>query len=214
MPGHGPLTLSRWADQRTPWCARGWHASHGGEPHHQQPGDEKAYITSKVWSSAGASTANGTLEWDGVVFFPVPVANGADGATTATDQAAYTNFTLNQASPIIKDIGADGSISDSKITGSFSNYNRYCFVYANKNKAQNIYLYVTDAAAASYGCIVPSEVVGVLDDKHCFISTAAFGSEMAQEVQIFRKFRNQFLLTNFWKIIICNYLNDLSLLNF
>lgn len=162
-----------------------------------QPGDEKAYITSKVWSSAGASTANGTLEWDGVVFFPVPVANGADGATTATDQAAYTNFTLNQASPIIKDIGADGSISDSKITGSFSNYNRYCFVYANKNKAQNIYLYVTDAAAASYGCIVPSEVVGVLDDKHCFISTAAFGSEMAQEVQIFRKFRNQFLLTNF-----------------
>ena len=160
-----------------------------------KPGDQKAYIDSLIQAGADASTGS-SIDWDAVAFFPVPVANGTSGATTATDEAAFTSFTSGQVAPILKSIATDGTVPDSKIEGSLENYNRYCFVYANRNKAQNIYRFVVDAAAAPTACLSPSEVVGLLDDKHCFISTAAFGSDMASEVQIFRQFRNQYLLTH------------------
>lgn len=43
----------------------------------------------------------------------------------------------------------------------------------------------------------PGEVVGLLpEDFNCFIATAAYGTGFAPKINVFRKFRNQFLLTN------------------
>jgi hypothetical protein len=45
--------------------------------------------------------------------------------------------------------------------------------------------------------MTPSEVVGILSDKKCFIATAAYGSDMDKHVQMLRQFRNEFMAP-FW----------------
>jgi hypothetical protein len=152
------------------------------------PGDQKAYIDSAIYS--GDDPTAGTIDWESIAIFPIPTGIGSEAA-------AFTGFYPGRVSPVFKSFDpADGTIPDSSVTGGMENYQQYCLVYGTKNQAQNIYRYVTDATAAATACIIPSEVVGILEDKSCFISTAAFGSDMAPEVKTFRSFRNQFLLTN------------------
>ena len=56
----------------------------------------------------------------------------------------------------------------------------------------------TDSVSGLNNCHVatPGEVVGALKENSCFIATAAYGSGMAPQVEIFRQFRNEFLVTN------------------
>ncbi|MBY0554585.1 hypothetical protein K2P97_08655 [bacterium] len=159
------------------------------------PGDAKAFIDTAIYSGAdsGSTTAGGSVDWESIAIFPV--------ATTAGSEAnVYTNFGNGVVQPIFKNFEATGasagSIPDSQVSGGMSNYQLYCMVYATKNKTQNIYKFVTTGVTTAKSCVTPSEVVGLLDDKHCFISTAAFGSESAPEVEVFRKFRNKFLVKN------------------
>lgn len=170
------------------------------------PGDEKVFIDSAVYAGAdiGSTTTGGSVDWESIAIFPIAVAPGGE-------TAAYTSFSNGLVQPIFKTINpTDGNIPDSAVSGAISNYQKYCMVYATKNKAQNIYKFVTDAttaaATAATGCVTPAEVVGILHDKGCFIATAAFGSGNAPEVEIFRKFRNKFLATNFFgKVFIKFY---------
>lgn len=172
-----------------------------------EPGDAKVYIKEEPETdqpvTGGADTFGGnSIEFDAIAIFPVKVAS----EDTGIGGAAITGFKTGNASvaPIFVPINpADNTdIQNSEVSGGLENYQSYCFIYGNRNKAGNIYRFVagasaTDAATiATHICKTPSEVVGLLEDKHCFISTAAFGSDMAAEVQTFRQFRNQFLLTN------------------
>lgn len=162
------------------------------------PGDEKAFIDSALY--AGNDTSTGDLKWDAIAIFPV-IASGNNALT-------LTSFLPSQATPIFKTFNADdGTIPDSAVSGgNIENGVEYCFVYGTRNLAGNIYRFVNDANAATTACVTPSEVVGILEDKSCFITTAAFGSDMAPEVQTFREFRNKFLLTNsFGKWFVRNY---------
>ncbi len=167
-------------------------------------GDAKAFIDSAIYG--GADSTSGSLDWQNIAIFPIPV-------TTGSEAAAYTGFLNGSVEPILKTLELDGSIPDSQVTGGgIENYQKYCMVYASQNAAKNIYKFVigdgTNIAAmiAGNSCVTPSEVVGVLDDKHCFISTAAFGSESAPEVEIFRQFRNRFLAPNFFgRIFVKTY---------
>lgn len=156
-------------------------------------GDEKVYIGENPL--VGDSEVS-NVAFDAIAVFPIPVASASAGI------AAITGFKTSQAVPILKEMSISSSevnIPNSEVSGGLENYQTYCFVYGTRNRAQNIYHFVTasaDSTLANNICVAPSEVVGLLEDKHCFISTAAFGSDMASEVKTFREFRNQFLLTN------------------
>ena len=173
-----------------------------------EPGDAKVYVKEEPEAdqpvTGGADTIGGnTIEFDSIAIFPVKVANETD---TSGNGATITGFKTGNASvsPIFVPISPTDNtdIKNAEVSGGLENYQTYCFIYGNRNKAGNIYRFVagtpaTDAATiATQICKTPSEVVGLLEDKHCFISTAAFGSDMAAEVQTFREFRNQYLLTN------------------
>ena len=151
------------------------------------PGDEKVFIDSAQY--AGNDTGTGNLKWDAIAIFPV--------IATGNNPLTFTSFVTSQATPIFRSFNSDdGTIPDSSVSGGIANDTEYCFVYGTRNQAGNIYRIVNDAAAATTACVTPGQVVGILEDKACFISTAAFGSEMSSEVETFRKFRNEFMARN------------------
>lgn len=146
-------------------------------------GDEKLFLRDLILSSSTPLTPSTAPAWYGVAFF-------------FQDQTGQTlnpaNVSTGQNSPIIKAYDTNDYSIDATLTG-FTNYQNYCLIMGNINKAQNIF-YITTGGAPAENCGTPSEVVGLLDDKSCFISTAAFGSDMAAEVETFRQFRNHFLI--------------------
>ena len=169
------------------------------------PGDAKAYIDSALYNGddTTTTTTGGSVTWESIAIFPVLV--------TAGEAAVYTSFKNGAAQPILKTINpTDGSIPDSQVAGNLENYKKYCMVYGTRNKAQNIYKFVTTGVDILTSCLTPSEVAGLLDEKNCFISTAAFGSQSAPEVKIFRQFRNSFLLTNFVGKIFVKFYYQIS----
>ena len=165
------------------------------------PGDKKAFIDSAIY--AGNDATSGAVDWESIAIFPVQTVSG-----TTEQINTLANFKPSQASPIFKPFtAADGTIPDSAVSsGGIENDKKYCFIYGTKNLAQNVYKFVLNPEAAATACVTPSDVVGLLEDKSCFISTAAFGSDMAPEVKTFRAFRNKFLLTNpIGKIFVRTY---------
>ncbi len=148
------------------------------------PGDEKLFIDEFVTSAATPINDTGAPAWQGLVFFKIQ-----------GDAASSAQVANNSSAPIQKLYNTTFDLTDSSLSENFQNYERYCLIMGNMNKAQNIY-YFTSANDDTKTCATPSQVVGILDDKSCFISTAAFGSDMAPEVQTFRNFRNEFLLTS------------------
>lgn len=152
------------------------------------PGDQKVFIDSAIY--AGEDPLSSSFDWESIAIFPIPTNPG-------NEATSFSSFNPSQVSPIFRTFDSDdGTIPDSSVTGSFENYQLYCLLYGTKNKAQNIYRFVTTGVPTNTGCVTPSEVVGLLEDKACFISTAAFGSAMAPEVKTFRAFRNKYLLSN------------------
>lgn len=51
----------------------------------------------------------------------------------------------------------------------------------------------------------PSEVAGIIAESSCFITTVAYGSPQAHQVHLFRKFRANYLWTNFLGHIISDF---------
>lgn len=147
-----------------------------------KPGDSKFYLQQIFADSSGT---------------PQPYAGGMDlyGAAFFVAPMAFASITPSSVYPQIKKYDADYYIEDNTLTG-LTNYLQYCVLMGNVSKAQNIYVYSNNPVDLNSVCAEPSEVVGMLADKSCFISTAAFGSDMSDQVQIFRDFRNQYLLNN------------------
>ncbi|AZZ35718.1 hypothetical protein CIK05_02520 [Bdellovibrio sp. qaytius] len=146
-------------------------------------GDEKLFMRDVILSSTTPLVPTGAPDWFGVAFFYKDL----------TGQAQLpANVSTGLNAPIIKEYDKTDYSIDATLNG-FTNYHDYCLIMGNINKSQNIF-YLTTGGVAADNCGTPSEVVGLLDDKHCFISTAAFGSDMAEEVETFRQFRNHFLI--------------------
>lgn len=110
-----------------------------------------------------------------------------------TPQSSYKDISFTEQ---------DGEffLDDSTIT-DLTNDVPYFFRFANVDEAGNIFYYSGDQnAPGAYQYLnctqhsaIPSEVVGLLDGKECFIATAAYGTSMSPQLDILRKFRDQYL---------------------
>lgn len=157
-------------------------------------GDEKVYITDYAATSNDLETANSPVKYNRIALFYSENSQGQADPSTITTSSPSITLSLNNNSP------NEPSLSDQRITG-LQNGTDYCFALGNMDQAGNITYFpvateLADASKHSKFCATPDVVVGLLDDKHCFIATATYGSMMAPEVNTFRAFRNKFLLTN------------------
>ena len=153
------------------------------------PGDEKVY-GDNLGRSDGYPASTAGVDFRSLVFFYELQNSGDSNATTV---AAISN-----KSKIYEMSVGTTNKPDGRITG-LTNGQTYCFVMANRDLTGNIYYFTpVSTVSADTLCATPEKVVGLLDDKHCFIATAAFGSDMAPEVQSFRDFRNEYLLPYDW----------------
>ncbi|HEY8272629.1 MAG TPA: CFI-box-CTERM domain-containing protein [Pseudobdellovibrionaceae bacterium] len=152
-------------------------------------GDEKVVITDYATADNSLKTPNTSVTYNRIIMF---YQKGVGNASTVTNKSDYLILNLINNSP------AEPSISDQRITG-LENDVKYCFALGNMDQTGIISYFPPDSVLTNSAqvCATPSQVVGLLDDKHCFIATATYGSDMAPEVQTFRKFRNEFLLKNF-----------------
>lgn len=174
-------------------------ASNSGFCHFKAyPGDEKIYADPLVLSSTELKTGITGVDYTNLVFFTEA---GTSETEADTDIIARMS---NKSSMTTKSITTSVTppSADNRISG-LSNGIPYCVVMANQD-ATGIISFFTPLPGTSGGvtvasmCTIPSQVVGLLDDKKCFIATAAFGSDMAPEVQSFRDFRNKYLLSHSW----------------
>ncbi len=96
--------------------------------------------------------------------------------------------------------GSDFTLQD-RITG-LSNDTKYCFILGSSDQTGNVHPFQNPPASISPRakeiCATPSAVQGLLDDKKCFIATAAFGSQMDPHVDLLRQFRARFLMPTAW----------------
>lgn len=159
------------------------------------PGDAKVYADNmSIANNQVTSTVN--TKYNGVVFYYVPYEG------FASEQQALASITNNAASTTITyDNAVTPPEVDSRILG-LENDKKYCFIMANQDEVGNIY-YGTHVSSYPVGgvqpaqlCATPSEVIGLLDDKKCFIATAAFGSPFEPHVQKLRQFRDVYLKSN------------------
>lgn len=154
-------------------------------------GDGKIYAKDLVYSDGYPTTSVVSgIPYAGLVFFYAEDATGGVSDSTLIGQissrSSYKSIGVNSSS---------SKLADNRITG-LSNDTRYCVLAGNQDKAGVISGFTPLSVNSDWLCQTPTLVVGLLDDKKCFIATAAFGSSMAPEVESFRQFRNNFLLTN------------------
>lgn len=166
------------------------------------PGDEKIFINNlsyeqanglKVPNFESAITAPYTqdgsqMTYKAARFYLVEgAASAIRAASISSAIRADINFSL-----------AQGIASDS-IQG-LTNGTQYSLVMASVDQA-GIASFFTDVTTLNYATdpigetqsAIPEKVSGLLDGKKCFVATAAFGSELAPQVERLRQFRDQVL---------------------
>jgi hypothetical protein len=173
------------------------------------PGDEKVYIEN-VLAGSSFPTVDGTTASSVRVFYQKQNL-GLPSQTTTTHVDLPIATSSASGNPKII------SLSKNEISG-LENDVPYLFNIGIVDIANNVGLVgqstgtaattkgdfsdcydVTGAESFNVNChyAVPSKVTGLSSDEFdCFITTATYGSPFKPKVQIFRKFRNQYLKTN------------------
>jgi hypothetical protein len=164
------------------------------------PGDEKAYITNHIngWGSDAKDT-DSTIKYSHLVMYHTE----QDTSLSVIDNLKKISNASPRAMIKLTDKEAD-PLEEYKIT-DLENEKSYCFLPAMKDLTGNIQYFLDVQRYNSTSselttdqlknfCAAPSEVIGVLGDKNCFIATATFGSALHPYLNILRQFRDQILL--------------------
>jgi hypothetical protein len=121
--------------------------------------------------------------------------------TDDTSTNKFCTINLSTASSADLKVNDDASLPLNKIF-NLTNDKQYVFLISTLDKAGNVTRFSSkaflDEETTFKHSATPSKVVGLLDDQKCFVATAAFGSEMAPQVEWIRQFRNHFLLPHGW----------------
>ncbi|MFN8943661.1 MAG: CFI-box-CTERM domain-containing protein, partial [Pseudobdellovibrionaceae bacterium] len=155
------------------------------------PGDKKFFFDDLEPATAnltGSNSINSGYKGLQIYFKEVP-----QGSTDIAVLESMINTDPSTSIGITSDDDFDIRLTDLK------NDTRYCVIFAGVTNAGTITKFFPDNRSgaiddASKYCDTPSEVFGLLDNKKCFVATAAYGSELDPHVQTFRNFRNQILM--------------------
>lgn len=167
--------------------------NHGACFYRMFPGDEKAYVVDVKYDVGFPTTSIGS-SINALAFFYVPAATTVSPGVFASMTSSLDNLKIKLSN--IDTASLSANFDRSFIEGGFVNGQPYCFMMANVDLSGNIFNFMdpsTLEAQSSDYCVTPQEVVGLLDQKECFVATAAFGSQMASEVITFKAFRDQIL---------------------
>lgn len=151
--------------------------------------DGKLAFDEEYEASINPSLPSGYPSYYGTVLFAYQQDSGIDGSSITTGGAASREVKAYVSA-------TDLTLTGDAYIGGLENYKRYCVFAGQQNLTQNIFGFTTTNLDDTKMCGSPSEILGLLQDKRCFISTAAFGSVYAKEVETFRNFRDVFLKTN------------------
>lgn len=165
------------------------------------PGDAKVYLGYPTQITAWDGFPSSAT---GMVFKKVHLLYKADGDNddTTCEASLFGNVDVNPESDSIKtqDLDSEGDLSDERFFGFANDTTFFRFKVALEDQAGNVGLFTPDSACTpdpQKHIVKPGEVFGLLkDQQNCFISTAAFGSRMSPQVEVFRNFRDKFLITN------------------